>query len=81
MTVAEGSPERALRLAGAIDALTLRTGIRMMHSESRRFEHWVRSAREALDPVSAAAASAEARNYRWTRLSHTRLTPIRRMQP
>jgi hypothetical protein len=31
----------------------------MMHSESRRFEHWVRSAREALDPVSAAAASAE----------------------
>jgi non-specific serine/threonine protein kinase len=59
VAAAEGSSDRALRLAGATGGLTQKTGIRIMHSERGRFECWLATAREALGPVSAALAWEE----------------------
>ena len=61
LAAAEGTPERALRLAGATAELTHRTGILVQPSEGGRYERWVATASEAVGANAATAAWAEGR--------------------
>lgn len=55
LTVAEGLPAAALRLAGAAAGLTQQTGIPIQYTERGRYERWLATARQVLGDAAAAA--------------------------
>jgi DNA-binding CsgD family transcriptional regulator len=59
LAAAEGQPQAALRLAGAIAALTEGTGIQIQPTDRLRYERQLAYARHALDEDSAEAAWTE----------------------
>jgi non-specific serine/threonine protein kinase len=68
LAAAEGRPERALYLAGAMEARCERAGATLQPTERPRFELWLGRARRALD--------AEAASVAWSR---GRATPLERV--
>lgn len=59
LAAGEGRPAPAVRLSASTAALTQKTGIRVQHSERKRYERALASAREELSERVAAAAWAE----------------------
>jgi non-specific serine/threonine protein kinase len=59
VAAAEGRSERALYLAGAMEAQCERAGAVLQPTEQLRFELWLDRARRSLDPETARAAWAE----------------------
>jgi tetratricopeptide (TPR) repeat protein len=61
LAVAQGQPERALRLAGAVDTLRVTFGMLLQPTERATFERWLARGRQAMGDEAAAAAWAEGR--------------------
>jgi non-specific serine/threonine protein kinase len=55
LAAAEGQPERAVRLAGAVERMSETIGATIQPGERRRLEHWLTTARQALAEKTGAA--------------------------
>ncbi len=67
LAAAEEMPERALRLAGAVEALRRAHGVPRPPAEKARFDGYVERARQALDPGRASRAWCEGEALGWER--------------
>lgn len=67
LAAAEEMPERALRLAGAVEALRRAHGVPRPPAEKARFDGYVERARQAMDPGRASRAWCEGEALGWER--------------